>query len=118
MESAERRVEAVRRAFQAAGTEAGDTLAVVAPDGREVHIAGMATSIDGARSSVEVGLAGATEGGDPNFVIVNPPTLVPDPFGDKVVNGVTYREDPLRALAQVIADNGGAATVSRRRRRG
>lgn len=116
-ENAPRRVRAVRRSFAAAGLADGDTLAVSTPDGREVHIDGLSTVEDGARSRVEVRLAGVPEGGDPSFVIVNPPTLVPDPLGDKVINGMTYREDPLRALAQAIADNGGAAAPRSGRRK-
>lgn len=116
-ESGRARARAVRRAFEAAGLPPGDVLAVTVPDGREVQIEALSVTEDGARSSVEVRLAGSTEGGDPNFVIVNPPTLVPDPMGDKVIRGMRYREDPLRALAQAIADNGGAVGGSKRRRR-
>lgn len=51
---------------------------------------------------------GNPEGGDATFVVVNPPTLVPDVFGDIIVNGQAYRHDPVAALAYVIASNGGA----------
>ncbi len=114
-ETGPRRVRAVKRAYAAAGSADGETLAVTTPSGAEVHIDALATFEDGARSRVEVRLAGAV-GGDPNFVVVNPPTLVPDPLGDIPINGVMYREDPLRALAQAIADNGGAAPIRKGRR--
>lgn len=66
---------------------------------------------------VDVYTAGPTVGGDPHFRIINPPTLVEDPNGDIVVtskapNGKTvtrkYREDPVAAIAEAIAGQGGA----------
>lgn len=66
---------------------------------------------------VDVHLAGETEGGDPHFRIVNPPALVADPRGDVEINGVKYRHDPEAALAEVIADLGGASRERRRGRR-
>jgi hypothetical protein len=66
---------------------------------------------------VEVRLEGETEGGDPNFRIVNPPALVSDPRGDVEINGKRFRHDPEAALAEVIADLGGARKERRRGRR-
>lgn len=103
------RVRAVQRAHRAANLQPGDTLAVQAYGGREVHIEGLSIVEKGQQSYVDVRLSGSTEGGDPNFRIVNPPTLVPDPLGDIVVNGATFREDPISAIAHVIAQNGGAS---------
>lgn len=58
-------------------------------------------------SYVEIYLRGQTESGDPHFRIWNPPLLVEDPQGPIEVGGKHYREDPLQALAEVIARNGG-----------
>lgn len=57
---------------------------------------------------VEVFLGGQPEGGDPHFRLFNPPTLAEDPAGDIERNGRRYREDPLLAVAQVVALSGGA----------
>lgn len=69
-------------------------------------------------SWVDVYTAGQTQGGDPHFRIINPPTLVEDPAGDIVVTSTPrpgrkpvtrrFREDPLGAIAQAIAAQGGA----------
>lgn len=69
---------------------------------------------------------GRPEGGDPRFRIFNPPTLVPDPAGDVTreepgpgsrTRTVRYRVDPLAAVAEAIAVNGGRAKTGRRRGR-
>lgn len=66
---------------------------------------------------VDVYTAGPTVGGDPHFRIINPPTLVGDPNGDIEVTSTPrggktvtrrYREDPLGAIAEAIAGQGGA----------
>lgn len=57
---------------------------------------------------------GETETQDPHFRIVNPPLLVEDPTGPIVINGRTFREDPLAALAQAIGEHGGAMQARRR----
>jgi len=41
-------------------------------------------------------------GPDGGVIVVNPPTLVPDPGGDIVVRGRRHREDPLGALAVTV----------------
>ena len=48
------------------------------------------------------------ESGDPLFRVFHPPLLVPDPEGDVEMHGQRYRRDPLAALAESIAANGGA----------
>lgn len=48
--------------------------------------------------------------GDPTFRVFNPPALVPDPAGDVERGGERYRHDPLAALAEVVAANGGRRT--------
>lgn len=108
-EAARARVRAVRQAYngpETVGTAAGD-----------VAIEALTAVDDGPRSRVEVRVSHA-EGGDPEFVIVNPPTLVPDPAGDVIVRGMRFREDPLAAVAHVIAMNGGAEQKQRDTRRG
>lgn len=65
-------------------------------------------------SWVDVHLAGTPDGGDPHFRIFNPPTLASDPAGTVLVDGRSYREDPVAAIAEVIAANGG---VSRQKER-
>jgi hypothetical protein len=46
--------------------------------------------------------------GDP-LVIVNPPTIVPDPSGDIVIGEMTFREDPMDAITRVVRDYGGVS---------
>jgi hypothetical protein len=74
-------------------------------------------SLSAVGESVEVTVTGST-GGDPLFRIFNPPTLVPDPTGDREVNGIRFRYDPLAAVAQVIAQHGGAQSKEKEIRRG
>ena len=74
---------------------------------------------DEGHSWVEVYAGGVTEGGDPHYRIFNPPSLVPDPNGEVEAHGQRWREDPLAALAEVVAQHGGAqVTRSKRRSRG
>jgi hypothetical protein len=58
------------------------------------------------------------DGGDPHFRIINPPRYVPDPNGDvEIVVGEQvhrFREDPLAALAHVVAQHGGRIKDPRR----
>jgi hypothetical protein len=68
----------------------------------QIETLDVATDSEG-RDYVEVFLAGDTENSDPHFKIWNPPLLVKDPDG-------TLREDPIQAIAEVIAGNGGRAT--------
>lgn len=83
----------------------------------EVHLEDVAQREDSAgQVYVDVTLAGTTEGGDPHFVIYNPPLLATDPTGPIEINGRRFREDPLAALAEVVALNGGARTEKRKRR--
>lgn len=50
----------------------------------------------------------------PSYRIFNPPTLVEDGLGDIEVRGKKFREDPLGALAEVIASNNSAGKKVRR----
>jgi hypothetical protein len=88
-----------------------DAVPEINPDD-PLHVEGVAfTSIRAAEEDghewVEVTVADP-QCGDPTFRVFNPPALVPDPSGDVERNGRRYRHDPLCALAQVIASNGGA----------
>lgn len=58
--------------------------------------------------TVEV-YVGDPENGDPHFRIVNPPTLIRGPKG-------ALEESPLAAVAQAIADQGGAQRRTGRKR--
>lgn len=49
----------------------------------------------------------------PSYRIFNPPTLVEDGLGDVEVRGKKYREDPLGALAEVLASNSAGKKVRR-----
>jgi hypothetical protein len=83
----------------------------------EVHLAAVQeVTTDSGVPAVEVWVAGETEGGDPHFIIVNPPGLAEDPLGPVEVGGRRFREDPLAALAEVVALHGGARTQKRKRR--
>lgn len=112
-EDANGRVEAVQAAADVALAD-GATYAAATPHG-QVHICDVTSAETDGVAYVEVTVAGETVGGDPHFRIFNPPTLVPDPDGPVEVRGRTYREDPMAALACVIANQGGA--TARRSRR-
>jgi hypothetical protein len=73
-----------------------------------VHMQSLEFGKDGEVEWVDVTLAGETEAGDPHYRIYNPPALVCDPLGDIEVRGVMHRRDPLAALAEVVAQYGGA----------
>lgn len=53
-------------------------------------------------TAVRVRPRGAPHNGDGDVIVVNPPTLVPDPRGSIVVRGVRHREDPLAALGMAL----------------
>jgi hypothetical protein len=53
---------------------------------------------------------------DPHFRVVNPPRFVPDPAGAIILNGHPFRDDPVAALAHVIAQHGGGRKDPRRGR--
>ena len=73
-----------------------------------VHIQKVEAGKDGEIEWVDVTLAGETVADDPHFRIYNPPCLVRDPLGDIEIHGEHYRRDPLAALAEVVAQYGGA----------
>lgn len=59
--------------------------------------------VEGDQSAwVEVWIGGATTG-EPQYRIVNPPTLLEHYLGTIDLHGRTYVEDPLGAVAEVIA---------------
>jgi hypothetical protein len=113
-EVANARVVAVQEAADAVLSD-GQVYAASTRDG-EVHICQVTTGTEEGVSWVDVRLHGDTVGGDPHFRIFNPPMLAADPAGPIEINGVRYREDPMAAVAQVIAAQGGA-TASRGRRK-
>lgn len=55
-----------------------------------------------------------TNQGEPHYRFINPPLLVRDPAGPVERNGRRYREDPLAALAEVIARHRGTVVKARR----
>lgn len=65
------------------------------------------TSPDGV-AYVDVVLDGPTSAGDPHFRIVNPPLLVEDQAGAVRRGARRFRLDPLAALAEIVAQHGGA----------
>jgi hypothetical protein len=73
-----------------------------------------ATDAEGAEL-VEVYLQGETVTGEAHFRIYNPPLLTEDPTGPIEIGGRHYREDPVAAIAEVIARTGGAKKGGRRR---
>lgn len=115
MENARNRARAVKKSH---GEQAPDDgpLVLATPNG-DVSIEALTIVEDGTRSRVEVRVSDAS-GGDPNFVIVNPPTLVPDQFGEHVVHGRRFREDPIAAVAYVVAQHGGSIKKQKDARRG
>lgn len=63
---------------------------------------------------VDAWLFGASPEAEPSYRVYNPPLLVPDPNGTENIGGVMYRLDPMAALAEVIAINGGATRPGKR----
>lgn len=118
-EGSPEQVAAARAAAVQAAADAclgdGQVYAVATPHG-EVRICRVTSHAEGSATWVEVFLHGSTVGGDPHFRIFNPPMLAADPAGPVEINGQRFREDPLLAVAQVVAENGGAMTVRRRTR--
>lgn len=82
-----------------------DPLCVVAPSG-PVAFTSITAQSEGSERWVEVTVADPACG-DPTYRVFNPPALVPDPAGDVERGGVMYRRDPLTALAETVAANGG-----------
>lgn len=105
------RSNAVRDAVENAPTRDDEGIVqAVAPSGQNVRIERIELSPESAETAyIDVYLAGQPESGDVHYRIINPPTLVPDRAGPVDIGGVRYREDPLAAIAHVIASNGGAA---------
>lgn len=80
----------------------------VVTDAGTVDMVGISVQQDQGVSYVSVMVNDPAEG-DPHFRIFNPPTLVPDPAGDVIRDdGSRWRVDPVAAVAQAIANAGGA----------
>ena len=93
---------------QRGGPAAGEPLVVTTPAGPVLLGSVELLQDEDGNQYVEV-FVGDPEGGDPHFRIFNPPTLVRGPGGALV-------EDPLAAVAQAIADQGGAQRRTGRKR--
>lgn len=109
---AQLRAEAARSAVQTARTlDENGVVQITTAAGQTVLIERIELSPEDAEMAyVDVYLAGQPEGGDVHFRVINPPTLVEDRTGSIELAGVgRFREDPLLALAEAIAANGGAA---------
>lgn len=113
------RALSVRKAWNAAG---GSPREIPTPHGTvRLRRVEFVEEVPGRPAHVEVWV-GDPAGGDPHFVIFNPPRLASDPRGD-IVRGDApgarvphrYRDDPLAAIAEVIAANGGAGRGGVRR---
>ena len=94
------RAGAAVQAFQAQKAADPETRPVAGRGAKAVAF-GHVELIEG---GVEVWLG--TKSGKPDYRIFNPPTLVYDAQGDIEVRGRMHREDPLGALAEVIAGAG------------
>ena len=108
-QTARQRAQAVRDAVTARGA---GPFTVHTPAGA-VRIGRVRVVTQDGVDVVEVHAEGP-EGGDPHFRVINPPRFVPDPDGDVEINGQRFREDPLAALAHVIAQHGGRHKDPRR----
>lgn len=108
---AQLRATAVRDAVRDSAARGSDgVVTATTTAGRTVRIQRVNLSPESAETAwVDVYLEGQTENGDAHFRVINPPTLVEDRNGSIIVNGVRHREDPLLALAEVVAGYGGAA---------
>lgn len=91
----------------------GEEPEVVSTPSGEVELLDVAYDEDEKVGWVDV-LVGQPGNDDPHFRVVNPPIYVEDPNGDIYLSGMRFREDPLAALAQTIAMNGGARKERRR----
>lgn len=75
-------------------------------DGQGVMVTDVAMVSTDLGAAVQVQVEGRSVE-DP-FFVVNPPTYVPDPNGDVVIGGQTFRYDPLAAVTDAINRFGGA----------
>lgn len=104
------------------GVDRTAVTATALPDGEVVQVVrGREVRIRAARRYVgangvpwiDVLVDGETDSGETHFRVFNPPTLARDPAGDVEICGIRYRHDPVAALAEVIAHNGGARKTRR-----
>lgn len=102
------RATAVRDAVQNSSAHNADgVIAVTTPSGQTVNIERVELSPDNAEMAyVDVYLPG--HNGEPQYRVINPPTLVEDRKGSITVGDTQYREDPLTALAEAISRGGPA----------
>lgn len=100
------RSQAIKDAVRAHGP---GRITIPTPDGTVFMEAVMVTADD----IIEVQVA-EPENGDPTFRVINPPRYIPDPSGDIEINGTRFRDDPLAALAHVVAQHGGRMKDPRR----
>lgn len=54
---------------------------------------------------VDIWLGGPLDG-EPDYRLINPPMLAEDPAGPVLIAGRRYREDPIAAIAEVLAHRG------------
>lgn len=93
--------------------EIEESPAVVSTKLGDVQFYSIVEQNQGSTYYLDIQLGSETQGGDPHFRVINPPVLVEDPEGTdhtEEIPGrgpVTYRRDPLGAVAHVIAEAGG-----------
>lgn len=94
------KADAVKRQFEKhPGRNRDGVLAINTSQGdAEIHRIEV-TETDGV-ACVDVWLS---NGAEPEFRLVNPPILVEDPAGPVALRGRKYREDPVAAVAEVVA---------------
>lgn len=112
--NAARRAEEVIGAWEARGEDPGP-YALRTRHG-DVILERVTRHEEDGQAYVEVYAGGETAGGDPHFRVFAPPTLVEDPNGEIESGGRRFRKDPLAALAEVVAQHGGAHLPKRERR--
>lgn len=110
-DNAEQRARAVADAWSATADPAEERTVFRTASGLEVWLG----RIDANGAAINIWLAPYTAR-PPDYAIENPPTMVEDPSGEMTARGRAYRLDPLQAVAEVIAAQGGAMGLKRARR--
>jgi hypothetical protein len=105
------RVEVTMRGFAERATPGQPT--IVDTSHGQVRIGAAVSRVVGGTGCVEIWMEGQPPTDAPAFRIFNPPLLVADPKGDILCGGRTYRQDPVAAVAELIARH----TPARRPRR-
>lgn len=101
------RARAVADAFRSHHGRMPDGSVTVSVGTAVVRLASIVVGEVGGHPVVDVYVTGATAGGDPHYRIFNPPTLAATPGGGLI-------DDPVLAIACVIAANGGTAVRGRK----